>query len=172
MSKSNNIQSLSALRERKKEIEAEQELAVKGLSSSLASAPAKAKEYAIEDLALPALGIGLAVYVGYRIFRSNDGPGARELQRPETLAHPDYAAASRYSPPERVVRPAMQSTAPAPTPQPVSQQQQLSETAESAFNFGSLIAAGKILVPAAQAIIGIVQNQQTQNKVEEVTEDV
>jgi len=82
MSKASNISSLSELRNRRDEIKAEQEAARQGLTSTLAAAPAKAKEYALEDLALPALGIGLAIYVGYRVLR----PRKQRGQEPEAPA--------------------------------------------------------------------------------------
>jgi len=130
MSKTSNINSLAALRERREEIATEQEAARQGLTSTLAEAPAKAKDYALEDLALPALGIGLAIYVGYRVLRP------RQL--------PDY---------EEVEMAAQQA--------PVNQRRSVAAPARtSLFSLSTLMTAGKILVPAAQAIIGVIQDSK------------
>ncbi len=130
MSKTSNINSLAALRERREEIATEQEAARKGLTSTLAEAPAKAKDYAIEDLALPALGIGLAIYVGYRVLRPRQSPDYEEV---EMAAHQV----------------------------PVNQPHSVAAPAQkSLFSISTLMTAGKILVPAVQAIIGVIQESK------------
>jgi hypothetical protein len=151
-SKASNISSLSELRERREKIKAEQEAARQGLTSTLATAPEKAKEYALEDLALPALGIGLAVYVGYRVLRP-----ARQAPEPTTPAQAQYlqhpqSAQQVDTPPVRVPRPANPPREPRPVP--------TKAVVKRSFNFAKLIAAGKLLVPAAQAIISAVQEHQ------------
>lgn len=154
MSNANNINSLAALRERRQEIAAEEQAAKKGLTSTLAQAPAKAKDYALEDLALPALGIGLAVYVGYRVLRPRkpSGPAA-----PAAAVYHEAPAAPAYSEPE----PAPASVAqPRPQPKPVLRREYVAPVKKGLFNLGTLMTAGKLLIPAAQAIIGVVQNHQ------------
>lgn len=139
MSKTSNISSLSELRSRREAIKAEQDAARQGFTSSLATAPTKAKAYALEDLALPALGIGLAVYVGYRVFRSGK-PQEEELYL-DAHGQPQQDVRYHAAAPARGYRPAPSSR-------------------KRSFNFSSLIDAGKLLIPAAQAIIGVIQEQQ------------
>lgn len=156
MSKTSSISSLSELRERQEEIKAEQAAARNGLTSTLAAAPQKAKEYALEDLALPALGIGLAAYVGYRVLRS----GKQENEEVRSVAH--AAPAQHLQQPQRsqvatasapqVTRPAREARA--------TREVQTREVVKSGFNFASLITVGKLLIPATQAIIGVIQNQK------------
>lgn len=135
MSKSRNIHSIAELKERKAALAAESEAARNGLTSALAEAPEKAKDYALEDLALPALGIGLAAYVGYRVVRKRQHDQAR-------LHYAENGMPSRaYVPPAH---------------QPPRK--------SSAFSLGGLIAAGKLLIPVAQAVIGVIQNQQANNQ--------
>jgi len=154
MSNISNINSLTALRERREELADEQKKAQKGLTSTLAQAPAKAKDYALEDLALPALGIGLAVYVGYRLLRPRKSSGHAEVEAP---VYREVPAGTTYS---------------APTSRPKEQprRKHVAPAKKSLFNFSTLMNAGKILIPATQAIIGVVQNQQTKQDIQEATE--
>jgi hypothetical protein len=156
MSKASNINSISALRERREEIKSEQEAARRGLTSTLANAPQKAKEYALEDLALPALGIGLAAYIGYRILRSKNRP-EQVFQEPRPETNQVYTQRTVQgpspSPTERVQR-----------VQRAPRQEQARPVEGKSFDFGKLISAGKLLIPAAQAIIGVIQDQKANNK--------
>lgn len=159
MSKTSNISSLSELRERREAIKAEQQAARNGLTSTLAAAPQKAKEYALEDLALPALGVGLTAYLVYRILRSKDGPEPVFPERP-------YVQPVRGTNPqpqsEREVNAAHAPLAQRPAPvQQTARQEYPREVVKKNFSFAKLITAGKLLVPAAQAIIGVIQSQQS-----------
>ncbi|TXF90982.1 hypothetical protein FUA23_04050 [Neolewinella aurantiaca] len=160
MSKASNINSLTELRERREAIKAEQEAARRGLTTTLAAAPAKAKEYALEDLALPALGIGLAAYVGYRVFRSNKSEATPYINEPTgpllpvPLARPREEAQPAYTPPVRkqqVIR-------------PVPEQKRTERFEKNGFNFLKLLTAGRLLIPAAQAIYSAVQKQTEQRR--------
>jgi hypothetical protein len=149
MSKASNINSLAALRERRREIASEQKAAKQGLTSTLAQAPAKAKDYALEDLALPALGIGLAFYVGYRLLRSRktaDHVTGQVPQQTAVAAGPPAPARTRAE------------SRPLPTPPRNNAQ----PAKKSLLNLSTLMTAGKLLIPAAQAIFGVVQDQRTQ----------
>lgn len=153
MSKASSISSLSELRERREKIKAEQQAARQGLTSTLAAAPQKAKQYALEDLALPALGIGLAAYIGYRVFRTKNRPGPVSSGRPYVPPVP-----GTNPPPQREANTAYNAL-PAPV-SPTVRQDQAREAGKKSFSFKSLIKAGKLLVPAVQAIIGVIQDQQ------------
>lgn len=164
MSKASNISSLSELRDRREEIKAEQEAARKGLTSTLVTAPAKAKEYALEDLALPALGIGLAAYVGYRLLRSGKKEEQWEQEKVDQRV-------PQPAPGPRPARTELASTYSAPAPpvqQPTSyREEETRKVVKSSLNFASLISAGKLLIPAAQAIISVVQNQRSKEQTED-----
>lgn len=173
MSKASNISSLAELRDRREEIAAEQKTARAGLTSTLATAPAKAKEYAIEDLALPALGIGLAAYVGYRVLRSNkrEEPQQPEVSFENASARGAMAVASYQAPRDATVSPPTRAYSAVPVQRPVyspppASRKMSDEAVESGFKFGSLIAAGKLLIPAAQMIIGVIQNQRSKQNTE------
>lgn len=154
MSNASNINSLAALRERREELAAEEQTAIQGLTSSLAAAPAKAKDYALEDLALPALGIGLAAYVGYRLLRSGKSKHNLGGEQPAVIPAQTQWANDQPAPVSRAAAAAPQRSVQASRPV-IS-----GETKKGAFNLATVVAAGKLLIPAAQAIIGVVQNQQ------------
>lgn len=148
MRKPANINTLTALRERKAALTAEASTARQGLTSTLAKTPATAKEYALEDLAIPALGVGLAIYVGYRLLRS------KPEQLPIPYAQPAYEAPLSAQVPfvhAKESKSARGYAVPKASPPPAK---------KSGFNFSSIISAGKMLVPVVQAVVGIVQNQQ------------
>lgn len=155
MSKASNISSLTELRDRREEIKAEQEAARQGLTSTLAAAPAKAKDYALEDLALPALGVGLAVYVGYRVLR----PRKQREEEPQSAVYPP--------PPQHLQQPQRDQVGTAPAPSAVRASRPTRpapaiarKAVKSSFNLAKLMAVGKMLIPAAQAIMSVVQEQQ------------
>lgn len=159
MSKASNISSLSELRDRREEIKTEQEAARRGLTSSLASAPSKAKEYALEDLALPALGIGLAAYVAYRVLRSDEMP--QQQQQQVNPAPQPQGPRPQEGP---VARPAPRAAAAQPV-RPVQEARGTrQEVTKSSFDFGSILTVGKLLIPAAQAIVGVIQQAKEQTK--------
>jgi len=158
MSNVSNISTLADLRERREENSAEQKAALNGLTSSLAQAPARAKEYALEDLAVPALGIGLAVYIGYRVFRS---PEPAPTERVETTVYRDAPQRAEHSEPEPRREPSESPRRVAAVPR-----HQYEPAKKGLFNLGTMMTAGKLLIPAAQAIIGVIQNQQTKEHVE------
>lgn len=162
MSKSENIGSLEELRARKAEIKAENESARHGLVSSLSKAPGKIKEFAFEDLALPAMGIGLAVYVGYRFLRSNKSKPVT-LPPSAPMRVPASSVAPKQTPPPR---PATQQYTPPP-----AGNNDTAEAVSAGFNFASLITAGNILFPAAKAIIGVVQNHRAKQQTAEQLHD-
>jgi|AntRauTorckE5430_2_1112549.scaffolds.fasta_scaffold01190_3 hypothetical protein len=159
MSKPTNISSLSALRERKAELAAEAITARQGLTSTLAKTPATAKEYALEDLAIPALGMGLAIYVGYRLLRP------KRKQLPLSYAQPAYEAPVFAQLPYVHAKETVETDSPqrqritSPQPQAPTATNKPG-AAKGGFNFSNIMTVGKILVPAVQAVVGIVQNQQ------------
>lgn len=154
MSKTSNITSMAELHKRQEELKQEQEAAQAGLASSLKRTPRTMSRFAYEDLALPAMGLGLAVYVGYRLLRNKPAaPAPAVAEEPLPEQQPAPAEMGPAPQPERIRR-----TTPSPTPT----QEQRSAPEGGGFNFKSLISAGKILVPAAQAIISVIQSQQAQ----------
>lgn len=158
MSNASNINSLTALRERREALAAEQEAAKKGLTSTLAQAPAKAKDYALEDLALPALGVGLAIYVGYRLLRPRKSSGSIATEQVSIQSAPAVAPRPAAVPAARPVAAAR------PQPVPPPRRSYSEPVKKGLFDLGTLMTAGKLLIPAAQAIIGVVQNHQTNHQ--------
>ena len=146
MSKLANIDSLKELRARKAEIQAENQAARQGLVSSLSKAPSKVAQFAYEDLALPAMGIGLAVYVGYRLLRSRKKTYEKNTVDPPTIPQALPAQEERYIPETRVWQ----------RPQPEA------EPSNATFSIDHLLTAGRILVPAAMAIFDVVKQNQPQ----------
>lgn len=150
MSKLANIDSLEELRARKAEIQAENQAARQGLVSSLTKAPSKVAQFAYEDLALPAMGIGLAVYVGYRLLRSRKKEYQSTAEAPaDPQVQPVLPVQEKRNIPETRVW---------QRPQPKA------EPPSNTFNLDHLLTAGRILVPAAMAIFDVVkQNRPEQN---------
>ena len=166
MSKASNIDSLAELHARQAEVKQETEAAKKRLVDSLAQAPGKVKQFAYEDLALPAMGIGLAVYVGYRLLRSGNRsqesfpPAAPEPQHPP-------AAAITESPRTRT-NASVQAPRSASAPR---SEVPVATAGKSGLNFAAIISAGKIIIPAAQAIMSVVQNHKAQQAKREGEKD-
>jgi hypothetical protein len=156
MSNPSNIDSLADLHARQAEVRQETEAAKKGLVNSLAQAPGKVKQFAYEDLALPVMGIGLAVYVGYRLLRPNRSQESYPQAAPEPQHQPQAGVAenpqARYNAPAQAPRPAS-------APRPAAP---MTNAGKSGFNFAAIISAGKILIPAAQAIMSAVQDHKEQ----------
>lgn len=166
MSKSTKINSLEELRARKAALKAEAQAARQGLSASLAKAPQKVKHFAYEDLALPVMGIGLAAYVGYRLLRSD------KSTRQEVVAAAPREVRLVEQPAPRPKPSVPAPSAPRPAPVVVAKDEAATaEAVSSGINFATVVAAGKLLIPAAQAIIGIVQNYQTQQQTEAQLEE-
>lgn len=163
-----DIHTLNELRNRKLELEMEEKAAREGLTNALAKTPKAAREYAIEDLALPALGVGLAVYATYRVLRSGKKDQQSAVQRVDEQA-PLRTSHTAY--PER---PHPRATAAVPPPpQPAATQSATPPpTKKSAFDWGKMLAAGKLIVPAVQAITTIVMNQRTHEEVQETQEQI
>lgn len=193
VSKPSNISTLDQLRERKLRLELEEREARRGLSDTLANTPRAAKEYAVEDLALPAMGIGLAAYVAYRFLRSDkreeptekvvyvrepyDAERAdreqREAVRSRQQLHTSHTVYPDPQPapnPQPTIRKEPRVQAAYSAPQPASTLKQ--RTGGSAFDWGKLLAAGKLLVPAVQAITTVVMNQRTHEEVQETQQEV
>jgi hypothetical protein len=157
MSKASNIDSLAELHARQAEVKQETEVAKKGFVDSLAQAPGKVKQFAYEDLALPVMGIGLAVYVAYRLLRSDKG-AQNSLQ--QAVPEPQY-----LPPPTVTERPPTRHSAPVPAPRPASPPRPDvpgATVAKSSLNLAAIISAGKMLIPAAQAIMSAVQEHKAQ----------
>lgn len=169
MSKTSNITSLTELKRRQEELAAERVAARRGLTDTLAKTPEKAKDYALEDLALPALGVGLAIYVGYRVLRSDDKKKPRyvyALDENDVLLPRQPAPAvvqqARPAPAPAPVQRSVPPPPPPPRPAPPQQQQEDDdvEVPKSAIGFASVLGVIKVLVPAAKAIYDAVQDHK------------
>jgi hypothetical protein len=157
MSKASNIDSLAELHARQAEVKQETAAAKQGFIDSLTQAPGKVKQFAYEDLALPVMGVGLALYVGYRLLRSDNRPQ-------ESFSH--AAPEPQHFPPAPVaesqqVRYGAPAVAPRPANPPRSAKP-VASVAKSGLNLAAIISAGKIFIPAAQAIMSAVQDHKAQ----------
>lgn len=158
MSKASNIDSLAELHERQAEVKQESELARKGFVDSLAQAPGKAKTFAYEDLAIPVMGIGVAAYVAYRLLRSNN-------RSKQNLPIP--ATQPPVLPVATAEEPAVRSQVILPAPRPVSpppQEDLDNNAAKTGLSLAAIISVGRLLIPAAQAIMGAVQEHKANQK--------
>ncbi|WP_020567056.1 hypothetical protein [Neolewinella persica] len=159
MSKSSNIDSLADLHARQAQVKHETKAAKEGLVGSLAQAPGKMKRFAYEDLAIPAMGIGLAVYVGYRLMRSTN-KSQLSPQQVMPAAQPMAPVPATPSAPTRDM-PSTENQAPRPVKRSMPEVS-AKEVAKSGLNLASIISAGKLLIPAAQAIMSAVQDHKAQ----------
>ncbi|MFK8161525.1 MAG: hypothetical protein AB8H12_03595 [Lewinella sp.] len=164
MSKASSIDSLAELHARQLQVKQETEAAKEGLVGSLAQAPGKMKQFAYEDLAIPAMGVGLAIYVGYRLLRSNDAPQVSN-QAPMPAPQPTNPAPMIQSAPTGNI-PSPQYQAPRPVNRSAPQAS-AEGVAKSGLNFKAIISAGKLLIPAAKAIMSAVQEHKAQQAKDE-----
>jgi hypothetical protein len=168
MSKASKIDSLAELHARQAQVKQEAKAAKEGLVGSLAQAPGKMKRFAYEDLAIPVMGISLAAYVGYRLLRSNN---TSQVSVPQTLPAPQPMA------PAPVIQSAPTGNIPSPqyqAPRPVNRSAPVvstKEVAKSGLNLAAIISAGKLLIPAVQAIMSAVQEHKAQQHKSELEKD-
>jgi hypothetical protein len=159
MSKSSKIDSLAELHARQAQVKQETKAAQEGLVGSLAQAPGKMKKFAYEDLALPVMGIGLAVYIGYRLLRSSDN-SQDSLEQTMPAPQPMTPAPMVQSAPTGNI-PSPQYQVPRPVNRPAPQTSR-GEGAKRGLSLSAIISAGKLLIPAAQAIMSAVQDHKAQ----------
>jgi hypothetical protein len=159
MSKSSKIDNLAELHARQAQVKQETKAAQEGLVGSLAQAPDKMKKFAYEDLAIPIMGIGLAVYIGYRLLRSSDNS---QVSVPQTMPAPQPVA------PAPMIQSVPTGNIPSPqyqAPRSVNRstpQASRGGGAKRGLNLSAIISAGKLLIPAAQAIMSAVQDHKAQ----------
>ncbi len=159
MSKTSTISSLAELQERKAELKEQQENAKAGLAKSLQRTPSTVSRFAYEDLALPVMGLGLMAYIGYRVFRKKSPAVA-----PVPPALPSAAPVAQAHEPAPAPLPARRPSAATPMPKNTS--------ADKGFDLKSILSAGRILVPAAQAIYTVMKSQQDGGQMEVTKKDL
>lgn len=145
MNSSSNITSLSDIQERKKQLESELDYSQKALIDSVTPASVSAKNFLLQDLIVPAIGVGAALFLASRLMSKRQKKNSQiHEERIETVyegySHPsasksDYQRPVRERKIEAVERPRKK-------------------------RFSSLIKLGSVIIPAAQAIMTAVQDSK------------
>lgn len=142
MNSSANITSLSDIQDRKKQLESELDYSQKALIDSVTPTSVSAKNFLLQDLIVPAIGIGAVLFLASRLMSK---------QKEKSHKEPIESAYDAFStvPPSRG-----NDQGPG--------QKKKSEAIErpKKKRLSSLIKLGSVMIPAAQAIMKAVQDNK------------
>lgn len=180
MSTTKEINSLAGIKERQTEVRKEIEMSQNAIVNQLKATADDAKDFALNDVLLPAAGIAAGAYVFTKVvkyaFRSKpSGSAANHVSIPVVSESDsasynvtaDTAASAQFSTPRGSSIPASTTSSSAPvsgasasaTPVTIPVRVETSSKKESAW-IGSLLSLGALLVPAGKAILEVIQNER------------
>lgn len=157
MSTTKEINTLAGIKERQAEIQREIKLSQKAVVNQLKTTADDAKQFALNDVLLPAVGIAAGAYVLTKVvkysFRNQSSATTSvpaQKTSPRTPPKP-VSAVGRFSSPEDP------SGQVAPVTAPVKVE---THSVNKSAWAGSLLRLGKLLVPAGKAIFEVIKNER------------
>lgn len=149
MNSSSNISSLSDIQDRKKQLESELDYSQKALIDSVTPASVSAKNFLIQDLVVPAIGIGTVLFLASRLISKRKERSNIVYQEPVGKLYDDYADTPTFKrDQQQTVQKRKIEAVERPRKKPLT----------------SLIKLGSVMIPAAQAIMKAVQESKPPKK--------
>lgn len=144
MNSSSNITSLSDIKERKKQIEAELDYSQKALVDSVTPASVSAKNFLLQDLVVPVIGIGTALFLASKVMSRRKSANVQTKEEYLETNNKDRPASSSGMDYQR----------------PVMTREIKVVQKPKKKRLASIIKLGTIMIPAAQAIMAAVQENK------------
>lgn len=158
MSNNNEIKSLAGLKKRQRELVLEMEVSKRELAHSMGASRESLQDFLLKKVALPAGGTILGLYLLHKALNHTSQP-PQSSPTPTAKREQAGAAAGANEGPKN--REPTHKANPAPARIPLKR---VPSGRKSSFDFTKLASFGKIVIPAAQAIMAVVKEQNGQQK--------
>lgn len=158
MSKSKEINSLAKLKKRQQELNLEMKVSQQELVHSMGASRDNLQEFLLKKVALPAGGAILGLYLLHRALNpSGSAPSSTSGAEKEQMQAGAAAGASKG------VKSNIVSSRPTPSHTRIASPS-AKVRKKAGFDFGKIVSLGKIVVPAAQAIMLAINESKGQPK--------